>query len=104
MSIDETFNNYFLRFDRIAESARFDEGQKFGIILARPDDVDNKLLKIAPLDTRLNDSVRKCRQENYTFDKTIKYLREADERLRLSDSSSLNKKVRAIKEIEDFIC
>ena len=25
---DESFNNFFLRFDRIAEAARFDEGQK----------------------------------------------------------------------------
>ena len=42
---DETFNNFFLCFDRIAEAARFDEGQKLGFILVRSDDLDNKHLK-----------------------------------------------------------
>ena len=82
MSDDESFNTLFLRFDRIAEAARFDEGQKLGLILVRSDDVDNKAHKVSPLSSRLDDAVQKCRQENYSFPQTIKYLREADERLR----------------------
>ena len=96
---DESFNNFFLRFDRIAEAARFDEGQKLGLILARSDDLDNKLLKISPLVSRLNEAVQKCRQENFTFPQTIKYLRDADERLRLSES--VNKKIKVVKDNEE---
>jgi len=99
MSDDEAFNTFFLRFDRIAEAARFDDDQKLGLILARSDDLDNKLHKVSPLSTRLRDAVQKCRQENYDFQKTIEYLRETDERLRLSESTT-NKKVKVVKETE----
>lgn len=97
---DETFNNFFLRFDRIAEAARFDEGQKLGFILVRSDDLDNKHLRVSPLSSRLNEAVLKCRQENLDFQHTIKYLRDADERLRLSEPTTF-KKVRALKETND---
>ena len=56
---DETFNNFFLRFDRIAEAARFDEGQKLGFILVRSDDLDNKHLRDSPLSSRLNEAILK---------------------------------------------
>ena len=45
MREDESFKSFFLRFDRIAEAARFDDGQKLGIILVRKDDLANKRLK-----------------------------------------------------------
>ena len=73
MSEDESFKNFFIRFDRLADAARFDEGQKLGLILARKDDLDNKNLRIAPLAPRLDDAVHRCRQENPNFAEAIKY-------------------------------
>jgi len=39
---DESFNTFFLRFDRFADAASFDDRKKLGFILVRPDDLDNK--------------------------------------------------------------
>ena len=101
MEDDESLNTFFLRFDRTAEAARFDEGQKHGMILARPDDIDNKRLKICLHADRRTSSVKHCRQENYSFEKPIKYLREADERLRLSEPIA-TKKAKVVKENNDL--
>jgi len=97
MSDDESFNTFFLRFDRISGAARFDDGQKLYLIRPRSNDMDNKLHKVSPLSTLPSDAILICRQENYDFKKTIKYLREADKRLRLSESTT-NKKVNVGKQ------